>query len=277
MELKLQPYKLPDKIDFNFEELKQEIAAKVELYKTLVYTDEQIVDAKKDKANLNKLKKALNDERIRMEKEYMIPFNIFKAEINEIIKIIDEPIMIIDKQVKEAEEKKRTDKLDEILNYWNSCTPPFPIKYEMIHDPKWLNATVSMKSIKTQIDELLAKIDSDLATLENLPEFSFEAKEVYKTTLNLAQAIQEGQRLAQIQKKKQEEERLKAERELAKQINPPVEEFIPPVVDKELEEKAFGEPQRKWIGFKAHMTVEQAGQLKNFFECRGIEFERIVI
>ena len=70
---------------------------------------------------------------------------------------------------------------------------------------------------------------------------------------------------------------MKAEAALAKHMNPPVEEFIPPVVDEALEQEAFGKPQRMWIGFKANLTVEEAHQLKNFFDCRGIAFEQIEI
>ena len=80
MQLKMSDYQLPEKILFNYDELKQDLLEKVSMYETLVYTDDQIKDAKADKAALNKLKKALNDERIRLEKEYMGPFNEFKAK-----------------------------------------------------------------------------------------------------------------------------------------------------------------------------------------------------
>lgn len=108
MELRVNEVAIPEKIDFNYEELKAELISKVSFYETLVYTDDQIKDAKADKANLNKLKKALNDERIRKEKEYMQPFNVFKAQINEIIGIIDKPIAVIDEQVKAYDEKTQS-------------------------------------------------------------------------------------------------------------------------------------------------------------------------
>lgn len=92
MELKVNEVAVPEQITFNYEELKQELTEKVSMYETLVYTDDQIKQAKADKANLNKLKKALNDERIRREREYMQPFNDFKQKINEIIGIIDKPV-----------------------------------------------------------------------------------------------------------------------------------------------------------------------------------------
>ena len=92
MELKVKEYKLPEPIQFNFDELKTQIAEKTEQYTKLVYTDDNIKAAKEDRADLNRLKKALNDERIRRQKEYLAPFDAFKKQIDEIIGIIDKPV-----------------------------------------------------------------------------------------------------------------------------------------------------------------------------------------
>ena len=45
-------------IQWNNEELKAEISEKMQDYKNLVFTEETIKEAKKDRANLNKLKNA---------------------------------------------------------------------------------------------------------------------------------------------------------------------------------------------------------------------------
>lgn len=50
-------------IDWNFEELKEEITKKSSDYLNLVYSDDQIKDAKQDRANLRKLVTALEDKR----------------------------------------------------------------------------------------------------------------------------------------------------------------------------------------------------------------------
>ena len=112
MELRINEVTTPKQITFNYDELKQELTEKMAFYEALVYTDEQVKDAKTDRASLNKLKKSLNDERLRQEREYMKPFNTFKAQINEIIGIIDKPVALIDKQVKEFEEKKKQEATD---------------------------------------------------------------------------------------------------------------------------------------------------------------------
>ena len=276
MELRVQTPTFPEVIQFNFEELKQEITEKASEYVNLVYTNEQISEAKKDRAKLNKFVKALSDERIKIKKECLKPYEDFEAKIKELDGIVNAAIKNIDDQVKGYEEKQKADKLAAIEGYWKACEKPFDIPFEKVMSKSWLNASVSLKSVYGAIDVFLENTTSDLATLQNLPELSFEAVEVYKSTLDLNKAISEGQKLAEMAKRKAEAERQKAEAELAKHMNPPVEEpktAAPEVVV----EAAPIEAKRQWIGFKANLTVEEAHQLKNFFDCRGIEFESIAI
>lgn len=268
MELKVNEVRLPDAITFNYEELKAELSEKVHTYEMMVYEEEQIKEAKADRAKLNNLKKTLNDERIRREKEYMIPFNDFKSKVNEIISIIDKPIGIIDAQVKAFEEKKKTDKKAEIQTFFDSLENPVDfITLDRIFEDSWLNASTSMKSIQDSIEGSLSRIAVEVATLKSLPNFSFEAVEEYKRTLDMSKAIAEGQRLADIQRRKEEAEKAKLEAEAVK-----VEE------SKAEEEKPQEEPKieaKNWIKFKALLTVKQAHALKEFFNNNGIDYEAI--
>lgn len=284
MELIINEIEVPESIKFNYEELKQELTEKVKMYETMVYTDDQIKEAKADKANLNKLKKALNDERIRREKEYMKPFNEFKAQINEIIAIIDKPVAVIDKQVKAYDEKKKQEKLDSITQLFNSMEHPDWLRLDMIYNERWLLAGTSMRQIQDSIEGWLNEINESLATLSNLPEFAFEATEVYKSTLDINKAVNEGKRLLEIQKKKEEQERLKkeaeerakAEAEAKKQAEMIANEAGEAVFNNAPDIKAQ-EPVEvaQWISFSAKLTVAQAVELKEFFNRRQIEFKAV--
>ena len=274
MELKMNDYQLPERISFNFEELKAELTEKVHLYETLVYSDEQIKEAKEDRANLNKLKKALNDERIRREKEYMIPFNSFKAKIAELVGIIDKASSTVDLQVKAYEDKQKAEKkekIEEIFDDMELISFGW-LKLEQIFDEKWLNASVSLKSVKDEILGRIAKINRDIDTLSNLPEFGFEALEAYKTTLDINKAIYEAQRMSQIAKAKAEVERLRAEAEAkADSETQPVQEgFMNTPEGIEVIDKP-----KTWVQFAALMTVDQAYELKKFFDDRHIEFKAV--
>jgi hypothetical protein len=272
MQLEVKEYKIPNEIQFNFEELKSELSKKVEKYETLVYDEDQIQEAKKDRAALNKLKAALNDERLRREREYMKPFQVFKDQVNEIREIIDKPIKIIDEQLEGYEEDRKRKKREEIGAYWaQESKHPDWITLPLIFQDKWLNASYSMTQIKKDIDSKVGQINYDMETLEMLPEYSFEAVEVYKTTLDMNKAIAEGQRLADIQKRKEEAE--KAEKELMAKV----EEEEAEAIMADMEAEASPAPEQKeekkmMVRFEVELTVDQAKELRAFFQERGIRF-----
>lgn len=67
-------------IEWNNEELKTAIAKKMEDYKGLVFTEKTIADGKKDRADLNKLRGAIDNERKRIKKMCMEPYDKFEKE-----------------------------------------------------------------------------------------------------------------------------------------------------------------------------------------------------
>lgn len=290
MDLKVEEYQLPAEIQFNFEEIKLEISEKLKKFENLVYTDDQVKDAKSDRASLNKLKKALQDEKTRRKKEYLKPFEDFENKINEIIKLIDAPVSLIDKQVKEFEEKKKADKRIEIGSFWETTDHPEWLTLAKIFDERWLNASYSMRQIKDDINGWNNRIASELETLQQLDEFSFEAIEIYKRTLDMNQAIAEGKRLADIQKRKEEEARRKAElleaqkqaeeaqkagAELAEGFEKGVESKAEEIHVEEEKTEETAQDGAVWISFSALLNVENAQKLKAFFESNKIQFKKI--
>lgn len=286
MEFKIEKYEKPEVITFNYEELKGELKAKVDHYGNIAYTEDQIKEAKADKASLNRLKKALNDERIRIQREYMVPFDNFKSKVDELIKIIDEPVSLIDKQVKTFEEKRKQEKEEKIREKFEEINTLDFLKIEKIWNLKWLNASYSMPKITEEIEETISKIKKEMQTLAGLAEHSFEALEFYKQTLDISAALSRAKELAELQKRKEEEEKRKAEAEEKRkeeaqrteeikednkfcQSNPPKEPTPEPVVQEPVPE--VGE----WVRFEAFLTVEQARDLKWFFDTKEIEFRKI--
>ena len=206
---------LTEQILWNNEELKAAIAEKVKDYKTIAYTEDSLKDMKADRADLNKLKKAFEDERKRVKKICMEPYTKFEQQVKEITTLIDEPIGLIDSQIREIDERRKAVKREEIEELFASIGFQSFVKLDMIWDEKWLNATVTLPKIEEQMKSRMYQIGTDVVTISKLPEFKFEAMEVYRKTLDMNQAIQEGQRLADIQKRKLEAERKAREAEEA--------------------------------------------------------------
>lgn len=282
MELKVNAVSIPEAISFNYDELKAELLQKASVYESMVYTEDQIREAKADRANLNRLKKALNDERLKREREYMKPFDDFKAKINEIIRIIDKPASIIDQQIKAAEEQKKAEKLEAIKAYFSghpSIEGFETLRLEQIMDAKWLNASASMKSIQEAIDSRMGKIMDDLAVVRSLPAFAFEAEQAYKNTLDLARAVSEAHRLQDMAEIKAafeaEQARRKAEAEAAAIKPAPADIPCTPCGCENIQPELPTEPVREWVKFQALMTPEEARSLGQYMRTHGIKYKAV--
>lgn len=281
---------LTEQILWNNEELKAAIAEKVKDYKTIAYTEDSLKDMKADRADLNKLKKAFEDERKRVKKICMEPYTKFEQQVKEITALIDEPIGLIDSQIREIDERRKAAKREEIEELFASIGFQSFVKLDMIWDEKWLNATVTLPKIEEQMKSRMYQIGTDVVTISKLPEFKFEAMEVYRKTLDMNQAIQEGQRLADIQKRKLEAERMEAERkareaeEAAKQQTA-AEQKEEPAAEKEAasgfvpEEEAVSIPEEEepvfQLDFRVWGTREQIMALREYMLKNQIRFGKV--
>lgn len=273
MELIVKEVVIPEKIEFNYAELKSEIETKLEVYKNLVYEEKDLKLAKADKSSLNKLKKALNDERIRREKEYMKPFNDFKNQINEIIDIIDEPVKLIDSQIKDYEQVKKEKKQKQIYELFNEKNEFDWLNINKIYNPKWLNSSFAMKKIQDEIDLSLARIKNDFVTIETM-EDSFEIKEIYKKSLDFNYAIAETQRLKDLQKRKQAEmQRLQEAKKQESTVTIKNKIKNEKNQTSDFIEQSQQSQSRQWLSFTALLNVEDALKLKEFFVKNKIEFK----
>lgn len=263
MELQVQK-QIPQKVSWNYAEIKAALLEKVAYYNTVVYDETQEKAAKSDKAELNKLKKALNDERIRQEKEYMIPFNEFKGQVKELCDIIDSSVKSIDSQVKKFDDDRKAKKRIEAQQVFEFNNDIGWLTFEQIFNPKWLNASTTLISIKQEIVERIEQIKKEIATLEHI-EYSDVAIAAYKNYLDLTAAVNEAQRIAQYEKARKIREEELAKQKMAEVDVVPVE---PVPVNKSLPTKD--------IVFKLKgINVEQAKAVDIFLRTNGIDYEVI--
>lgn len=206
-------------IDWNFEELKQEIEVKAADYMNLVYSDDQIKEAKKDRADLNKFKKALEDKRKDVKAQVMDPYKDFEVKIKELVGIVDKAVDNIDSQIKgyeeglrQAKEKRCREIFDELVGDLDRV-----VTFEKVFNPKWLNRSTSEKSIKEEIKGILDKVDKELKAINSyMSPFIYEMKEEYLKEFNLTAAIEVKNKLMEAEEKKAvfeaERKRIEAEK-----------------------------------------------------------------
>lgn len=227
-------------ISFNLDSLKENLSAEMETYKNLVVTEDTVKDSKKDLAMLRKVRKELNDKKIEIKKSFMQPYTAFEDEVKEALKIIDEPIELIDTQVKSFEEEKKEEKRELCRKLWEEHTGEYApyLPFEKVFREDWLKSTFKEKDIVSDIDIAVINVTNDLNAIKSLnSEIEEEVLEVYKRS-DLATAIQKNtdylntKALAEkrIEEEKKAEERQETTSDITDEI-PSAEELPTPIAD----------------------------------------------
>lgn len=125
---------------------------------------------------------------------------------------MEEPKQLIDSQIKAFEGKEKEEKNNRILDIFKEEVGDREIDFFVIFNPKWLNKTYPEKDIREEIQTACFHYDTNMPILEQLPDYSAEAIQRYKETMDMSKAINESLRL------KDEEEKRKA-RALADEID----------------------------------------------------------
>jgi hypothetical protein len=278
MELKVSEIQELVPIDFNYLELKKELGDKLEIYKNIVYTEDTMKTAKEDRAKLNKLSKAINDKKIEIKKDVLKPFEDFETKAKELMGMIDTAVSNIDLQVKAFDQKKKDEKLQEIVTYFNENIGDFAelINFDLIFNERWLNATYSIKQIQEDINHIVTKTKQDLGVIDTqfkdevinkqLKDFYFR-NIISPSVLSLA--IQEGVRIVENNKKLEE---LKQKQLEEKQQEPvfeqPAETEKPTSVNETKEEL-------QQIDFRVWVTQEQKFYLREYLVKNNIKYGKV--
>ena len=270
----------------NFEELKTALKAELEVYKNMVFTEEAKPEARKAVANLRKLKKSMNDKKLEVKKNFMVPYTDFEAQVKELDKLIEEF------ERKRVEERKKliSDIYTEIITEHDTVAEYLPL--QRIYDSKWENSTTTRKTIKEGIMKHVEHVEKDLATIRSM-ESEFEDKGIakYKTTLELSDALttmnqyqkqkedilrrqeEEARRAAEEEKRKAEDEVHKAAEGEQKADTPVQEE---PIAQETVKEEKFIEPKpvTNTVVYEIVADPFQIVQLEAFMRENDVDFKR---
>lgn len=255
---------LPSEIAFNFDELKAELEERLAYYNRLIITEDTIKEGKADRAKLNKLLTAIDTRRKEIKKACMAPYNAFEAKIKELTALINAPIAAIDGQLATYEERRVEEKRQQVAEAYATIVPEEIrdiIPMEMIFNPRWLNATTTMKAVEADLQDRVKRTNADMMALDVVePEYALAVREVYIRTLDIEKAMQHR---AQLQKAAE------AFEQTPQTSNTPQEPVAPAKPQ---------EPQNETIyrlRLELQLTMTQADALKKFLADNHINYTKI--
>ena len=285
-------------IDWNFEELKKEITEKAEMYGSLVYTDENIKEAKVDRAKLNKFIKVLEDKRKDVKKMMLEPYTQFESQVKELVSIIGEANDNIASQVKAYTEKLREEKREKVKEIYDKAMSVEGaegiaeiLTFDRVSKESFLNSSITFKSIVNEIEDLRDRVRHDLEVINaDTGEYQFEMKQAYLKNLDMTEAISVKQQFEENARKKaeyeakreaeMEERKAREEAEAQKVVQAGkqvVVEQQPEETQQEVEatkivEATVTEERKFTVSFKVYGTQKQLRELKEFLTSNNIEY-----
>lgn len=273
-------------IDANFDSIKAALAAELDTYKKMVFTEDSKKDAKDTVAYLRKFNKALDDKRKEVKKAYMAPCDAFEAKVNELKKQVDEPINFINQQIEEFERKRVEEKRALIKEIYTGIAAEHAeaaeyLPLQKIYDKRWENATTTKKAITETITERMTSVETDLATIRSMEsEYEDKGIERYKATLELSVAIAtmnqfQKQKEEILRREKEREERIEAVEEKEEPSGSAVP-VIPAVPTKEPKEESVASvPTGNTVRYEVIADLFQIAQLESAMREYGIKFRRV--
>lgn len=240
-------------IEFDFAEIKSEVARIAGNYEGLVVTEGEIKGAKADLATLRKMKKEIDERRKEVKAVFMKPYEDFESKVKELQAIIDKPISEIDEQLKNFENKRIEEKQSHIQELYEQHIGEYAeiLPLSVVRKPQWDNATYKDADIIYDISERVQQVKSDFAVIDSLKsEIPEELKALY---------VSSGYQLATVVKRNSDYTEVKklAEQNVAKE---PKAEEIP-----------FATPDT--FNFTV-FSAEDAGKVIEYMEFCEIRYER---
>lgn len=270
MELKVEEIKALAPIKFNYEDIKNWVTEKSKEYKSIVYTEDTITAAKTDRATLNKVAKAINNEKIRIKKEVLKPFEDFENKCKELQSIITDASDSIDAQIKTFEEKEQNEKKEQIKAVFDEYIGDYKdlILFDLIFNPSWLNKTYTMKKIKEEINHLVVKATDDMKVLEGQIKDEIILKQVQAFYFShiadadcLSSSLKYGLNIIESNKKLDE---LKQQQESKKTVQEPTPE-----------QQATVQEELQVIDFRVWVTQEQKMKIRDFLIQNNIKYGKV--
>ena len=203
-------------IKWNREELEAAVQAKVAAYQNVVYTEDNLKQAKADRAELNKLTEAIEERRKKVKSIIMEPYTNFESEVKEVLELIKEPAGLIDKQIKDFEDRQKEEKKSDIRTAYDEVIGDLAdvLPFEKVFEGRYLNKTYKLSTAQADVKRKVERVRTDLETIDGLDsKYKLNAKDVYIRMLDLSKALAENKRLSDLEEKLEAEKRRKAEEE----------------------------------------------------------------
>lgn len=240
--------------------LKADIEARVSEALAMECTDSTVKKVKEIRTELKKSFTELEQQRKRVKREILEPYERFEAIYKECVSVaFTSADTELKRKIDEVEDARKAEKRQKVKSYAEELKLSYGLLW-LDTDRVIPNVTLSasLTSLMGKVAEATENIDNDIRCIDD-PEILSE----YQKCLNLAQAqMVVKERRKAVEQAKVAQEQVQTREQAEEKVN---EIIAPPVV--QTVEKTYK------MSFTVVGTLSQLKEIKQFLESRGIKYE----
>ena len=262
-------------IKWNYEEIKNYALDKAAEYKSIAYTDADVVAMKKDRADINRFINALDNERKNKKKQYMAPYDVFEQQVKDALQPLKEAESYIKKGLDEIEQQYRDAKTEKMQEYYEKHVGGLKelVPFKKTIREEYYKRAFTDKKLEQGYLDFFAHIREDLSALDELPErFRDKAALKYTESFSLSDALREGKRLEELEKLMQERKR---KQETAQPTQVYQEPKQTKQGQKQQEQATYQSEEVMCLDFRVWGTREQLMGLRQYMLDYKIKFGKV--
>lgn len=258
----------------DYEAIKAKVIEDVSVFKGLIVTDDNLEEAPKWRAELNKKAKVISDFRIAFEKDYKKRIEKSTSQLKELAALYSEASINIDTQVKGFDEKRKQEKDAAIGKIYADNIGDMEkfLPLQKIYNEKWMNKGFSLSDIEKEIKSRVETTKENIDTIQLLgTKYESQMISAYLVRFDMSDALKKKTELEQIdaemerRRRAAEEEAKRKEEEKAVVEEAPVEEEEEPVM----------EEQEYRLAFEVFGNKEKLTALCNYIRDNGFRYKRL--
>ena len=151
--------------------LRAEIHNMLAEYKGIVYTEADMKDAKKDRTDLGKFIKQIDDARKEYKKKCLAPYATIEPQLKELTEMIENQRKIIDHAIKDYEEQQKEEKQESVRKYYDRKAVILGDMaddlYKKIFKPQWVNPSKAKSKYEEEIVDAISKAAADIKEIKS--------------------------------------------------------------------------------------------------------------
>ena len=267
----------------DYDQLKAKVLEDVSVFKGIIISEDNLEEAPKWRAELNKKAKRISDFRIAFEKDFKKRIEKSTSQLKELASFYADASSNIDVQVKEFDEKRKQEKNEAIGKIYSDTIGDMEqfLPLQKLYNDKWTNKGYTLDAIRKEIKAQVDSVQDGINTIQLLgTKYESQMISAFLEAYNMNDALKKKAELEQIDAEMERRRKAAEEEAIRKQAEADAQAAVEnatvvPIEEKEEPKEPIAQEQEYRLAFEVFGNKEQLTALCNFIRENGYRYNRL--